>query len=97
MEVIQELVDFECGFEDSLASQFPHVSKDLIDILAKMLEFNPHFRLTAKELLSHKIFDPIRKPENEQCTPGKIKLDFDHTLPKNYTGRIANADVCTFQ
>jgi len=39
---------------------FPEVSPDLIDILEKMLEFNPYFRPTAKELLKHKVFDGIR-------------------------------------
>jgi len=42
-----------------------------------MLEFNPYFRPTAKELLRHKIFDKIRISKNEEASPSKIVVDID--------------------
>ena len=42
-----------------------------------MLEFNPYFRPTAKELLKNPIFDEIRIEENETISPHKIVLGFD--------------------
>ena len=44
----------------SLAKLFPKTRKDLVDIMESLLEFNPYFRPTAKELLKHPIFDEIR-------------------------------------
>jgi len=42
-----------------------------------MLQFNPYFRPSAKELLKHKIFDDYRRPDLEQPAPFKITLDID--------------------
>lgn len=39
----------------------PIKNKGLVDLLETMLQFNPDFRLTAKELLKHSIFDKVRK------------------------------------
>lgn len=39
-----------------------------------MLEFNPHFRLTAQEALKSKIFDDIRVPSFEVPCDKKIDL-----------------------
>ena len=47
---------------DNLAMRFPKVSKDLLDLLMGMLEFNPYFRITAQEALKNKVFDKIRQP-----------------------------------
>jgi hypothetical protein len=42
-----------------------------------MLEFNPYYRPTAKQLLKNPIFDKIRDPMNEKAAPFKIKIKFD--------------------
>ena len=39
------------NYQRPLKYRFPQASKQLLRILESMLEFNPHFRLTAKELL----------------------------------------------
>ena len=44
----------------SLQELYPEISTDLIDIMEKMLQFNPYFRPTARELLKHRVFDSIR-------------------------------------
>jgi hypothetical protein len=41
-----------------------------------MLQFNPYFRPTAKELLKHKVFDSIRT-DVEISAPNKILIDID--------------------
>ena len=53
---------------------FKYVSDDLVDLLKGMLEFNPFFRLTARECLKSKVFDDIRVSQVEQSAPFKIKL-----------------------
>ena len=42
-----------------------------------MLEFNPHHRKTALELLQNKVFDGVRDKNNETIAPHKISLSFD--------------------
>jgi len=46
--------------ESSVGAKFSETSKGLLEILKSMLQFNPHFRPTAAQLLNHKIFDNIR-------------------------------------
>lgn len=38
-----------------------------------MLEFNPHFRISAEEALANPIFDKIRQEHFEKPSPIKIK------------------------
>lgn len=47
------------------------------DLLEKMLNFNPYFRPSAKELLDHPFFDEVRCPDYEAHTPKRIQLEFD--------------------
>ena len=42
-----------------------------------MLEFNPWFRKSPKELLKMKVFDQIRHHKMEQDAPFKIHLEID--------------------
>lgn len=41
---------------------FPDVDKRLVDLLKRLLKFNPNMRITAKEALKCDIFDGIRVP-----------------------------------
>jgi serine/threonine protein kinase len=49
----------------SLPEIFPNSNAELVDILTQMLEYNPKFRPSARELLKNKIFDKIRVVSNE--------------------------------
>ena len=42
------------------------VGTEFLGILKEMLMFNPADRITVRQLLFNKVFDKIRKPENEQ-------------------------------
>ena len=42
-----------------------------------MLEFNPHFRWSAKECLKSPFFDDVRIIKLEKRSKLKIELDFD--------------------
>lgn len=42
-----------------------------------MLEINPYFRPTAKELLKNKYFDDVRVPKYEHSSKQKLSLDLD--------------------
>jgi serine/threonine protein kinase len=57
VDQLQEAQTFGSGTFDNL---FKHASEEMRQLLRGMLEFNPHFRLTAKEALNSEIFDNIR-------------------------------------
>jgi hypothetical protein len=42
-----------------------------------MLEFNPYFRQSAREVIKSKLFDDVRIIENEKQSSEKIKLMVD--------------------
>ena len=50
----------------------------LRDIIKPMIEVNPYFRPTAKELLKNKYFDEVRVPEYEHSSRQKLSLEIDN-------------------
>ena len=61
----------------SFLDKLKHISPEMRGILKSMLEFNPYFRVSAKEALGNKYFDDIRIPMNEGTAPYKLKFDID--------------------
>lgn len=53
----------------SLGSMFPDAQPYLIHLLKQMLEINPWFRPSAKQLLANPVFDEIRNPTIELDSP----------------------------
>ena len=69
----------------TLRELFSKTEPDLLEILDSMLEYNPHFRPSAEQLLEHKFFDEVRNSQVETKAPYKIKLCFDRNEAKyNY-------------
>jgi len=56
---------------------FPSSNSKLVALAQQMLEFNPYFRPTCKQLLENPIFDSVRQPLNQEAAPFKIKLGVD--------------------
>ena len=52
---------------------FPSVPNNCISLLRGLLEFNPHFRLSAKDALKSTLFDNIRIKHFEQ--PCQIQIN----------------------
>ena len=42
--------------------EFPYTTPGVLEILQDMLQFNPHFRSHASELLQNAVFNNIRNP-----------------------------------
>ena len=61
----------------SNSTVYPLTNSGLLEILSNMLQFNPNFRQSPKQLLKNKLFDRIRNPEMERPAPFKISLDVD--------------------
>ena len=55
---------------------FPGITSLEADLLSKMLEFNPYFRISAEECLKHSYFDNVVDKIPFQPSKDKIKLDF---------------------
>ena len=62
-----------------MRKKFSKSDPRLVKILKEMLEFNPYFRPSAKQLLNSKLFDHLRKPEDNgiATAPYRIKLKLD--------------------
>ena len=48
-----------------------------MDILSQMLQINPVYRTTAKDLLKNKIFDKIRNTKLEVGTKVRVEIEED--------------------
>ena len=44
---------------------YPGAGEEAIDLLHKILVFNPYFRISIEECLDHAFFKKVRKPEKE--------------------------------
>jgi len=49
----------------SLSSMFPNTDEDALDLLSKLLQFNPNKRITADESLEHPYVAQFHNPEEE--------------------------------
>lgn len=62
---------------DDFKDRFAQTEPAVIELLLSLLEFNPQYRLSAKECLRHPIFDDIRVERLEQGAPYEIFLVCD--------------------
>ena len=49
-----------------IAKLLPHASSDCIDLICKLLEYNPELRITARQALRHPYFKELRDAEKKQ-------------------------------
>eukprot|EP00928_Gymnodinium_smaydae_P013486 TRINITY_DN14915_c0_g2_i1.p1 TRINITY_DN14915_c0_g2~~TRINITY_DN14915_c0_g2_i1.p1 ORF type:complete len:419 (-),score=78.28 TRINITY_DN14915_c0_g2_i1:89-1345(-) len=60
-----------------IKDRFPHVEQDSIDILTKMLVFNPKKRVTVNQCLEHDLFKEVRDQSRETTMDRMVFLDFE--------------------
>jgi len=58
----------------SLASMFPNAPEDALDILNKLLQFNPNKRITAAQALEHPYLEQFHNPEEELVCEHPIQI-----------------------
>ena len=56
---------------------YPGAGEEAIDLLNKILVFNPYFRINLDECLEHPFFKKIRKGEKEMISHETIKFDWE--------------------
>ena len=60
-----------------------------------MIELNPQKRMSAREILKHQVFDPIRVDETEKGAPYQIFLDVDQMDAFDYRKEECNIHKTT--
>ena len=60
-----------------LSKLYPGAGELAIDLLNKMLLFNPFFRLSVEECLNHKYFQVVRTKEKESVADEPVVLEFE--------------------
>ena len=58
-------------------SLFPNANPIALDLLEKMLTFNPKKRYTVDQCISHPYFEGFHDPEQEPISTGKFDWSFD--------------------
>jgi len=58
----------------SLASMFPNAPEDALDILSKLLQFNPNKRINADQSLEHPYLEQFHNPEEEIACERPIEI-----------------------
>ena len=61
----------------NMAQKYSGASAEGVDLLNRMLQFNPYFRISVDEALAHPFFTKIRKPHKEKDSQVQISLDFE--------------------
>ena len=60
-----------------MSKVYPGAGEEAIDLLNKMLLFNPYFRISVDESLAHPFFKKVRKPEKEINSDKEIQIEFE--------------------
>lgn len=74
ISIIKEMP--ECPRKE-FAEIYPSASPEAIDLLNKMIVFNPYKRLSVDQCLEHPFFAPIRKKEEELSSPSPLHIPFE--------------------
>jgi serine/threonine protein kinase len=67
----------------SIGRIFSPVDPDAVDLLERLLEFNPYYRITAKEALRHRYFAEVRNKTLETEMPPSLRLLVDQAADAN--------------
>lgn len=59
-----------------LKELFPHATMDALDLLRRLLVFNPSKRISAEEALRHPFISKFRDPGNESVCSSPVRLAF---------------------
>lgn len=59
------------------AKKYPGASPEGVDLINRMLQFNPYFRITIEDALNHPFFTKVKKPHKEILSDVKISLEFE--------------------
>lgn len=61
----------------TLNEMYPKAAQDAVDLMKKLLQFNPEKRITADEALNHPFVSLFHNPADEPNCPHPIRLYFN--------------------
>ena len=61
----------------NMQNKYPGASPEGVDLLNRMLQFNPYFRISVDEALAHPFFTRVRKPHKERESEVQVVLEFE--------------------
>ncbi len=76
-KAIEYLSSFPKTERQPISSIYKGCGEEGIDLLERILQFNPYFRISIDDCLAHPFFASIRKPEKELVATEQIKFDFE--------------------
>ena len=72
-----------------LQEKYPGADLDSIDLLNKMLQINPYFRISVEDALNHPCFGKIKKDSKEVVAETPVTIEFeDQQLDKPTLRRL---------
>ncbi|CAM9506733.1 unnamed protein product [Chrysoparadoxa australica] len=93
------LRDVPCGAPINLQDKFEGVEPLGLDLLQKMLVFNPEKRMSVDEALEHPWLARFHHPDNEKVATRPARLDEVEEVPLKRAAlqQLVFEDVCTFR
>jgi len=81
-----------------LGKKYPGATEEAIDLLDKMLQFNPYLRISIDEALAHPFFTKVKKPAKEKNAEKQIILEFENeTLDRDRLRQLFNETITNFK
>ena len=81
----QKAIDYLKAFpykgRADLSKNYPGIGAEAIDLLNKMLVFNPYFRPSIDEILEHPYLSNVKNSSSEALAPLEVYLDVE-TVPE---------------
>mmetsp|Transcript_9598 Transcript_9598/g.13415 ORF Transcript_9598/g.13415 Transcript_9598/m.13415 type:complete len:401 (+) Transcript_9598:121-1323(+) len=66
--------------ENKLPTMYANIDKDALDLMMKMLQFNPEKRISVDEALDHPFYKEIKKAKHEMKCDQKFDFSFEKRL-----------------
>eukprot|EP00917_Polyrhabdina_sp_WS-2016_P023417 GHVP01050767.1.p1 GENE.GHVP01050767.1~~GHVP01050767.1.p1 ORF type:complete len:394 (-),score=61.02 GHVP01050767.1:995-2176(-) len=76
-DAITYIKNFDSKPAIDLKDKFPGSSPEAVDLLKKLIQFNPANRYSVHQALAHPFFQTIRNASTEGPTPRKLEVSFD--------------------
>ena len=77
-EVASFLREYDAPPKEPFQNYFPQANPDAVDLIERLLRFNPAERLTAIQVLDHPFLQDVRDPETEVIATAPLDMGVDY-------------------
>jgi mitogen-activated protein kinase 1/3 len=82
--------------KQDLRQRFPRASSLALDLLEKMLHFNPDKRITIDEALQHPYLESMSDPETEPVSETQFKFELPNTVTLDELKKLMYEEIAYF-